>query len=77
MLSMDACTVCASTASSLRVDRLKDCARCKTPYCSQDCQTAHWNGGHKKKCKKIAKAGGRPARGNGVAREAPLQKVRG
>ena len=34
------------------------CVRCHTRYCNPDCQLAHWEDGHKKKCKKIARNGG-------------------
>ena len=34
------------------------CVRCHTRYCDTNCQLAHWDDGHKKKCKKIARAGG-------------------
>ena len=33
------------------------CARCRTDYCSPECQAAHWaSGRHKKYCKGIARA---------------------
>ena len=32
--------------------------RCHTRYCDATCQHAHWADGHKKKCKKIQRAGG-------------------
>jgi len=32
----------------------KKCSKCKNMrYCSKDCQTEHWNSGHKKQCKKL------------------------
>ena len=46
------CAVCGAEAAT------KACARCKTLYCSQHCQTEHWKTGHKKRCKKIRRAGG-------------------
>ena len=46
------CVVCA------RADAKKNCARCGTVYCSPHCQQEHWTTGHKKKCKKIQRAGG-------------------
>ena len=36
----------------------KRCAACKVRYCSKECQSADWQNGHKKMCKKIARHGG-------------------
>ena len=51
-------TKCAACAAPL--ERLaKQCSRCKTRYCNEACQRAHWErGGHKDLCKKIKKGGG-------------------
>ena len=51
-------TNCAACAAPL--ERLaKQCSRCKTRYCNEACQRAHWErGGHKDLCKKIKKGGG-------------------
>ena len=38
--------------------RRRRCVRCHTRYCDAACQHEHWANGHKKKCKKIARAGG-------------------
>jgi hypothetical protein len=33
---------------------MKRCPQCKSAnYCSHECQTAAWNGGHKTACKQI------------------------
>jgi len=49
----------------------KACVRCKTLYCSPHCQQEHWNSGHKKKCKKIQRAGGaEPFRADAKFKEA-------
>ena len=40
-----------------QTDANLSCARCRTPYCSRECQKAHWGaGGHKKACAGIARA---------------------
>ena len=51
-------TNCAACAAPL--ERLaKQCSRCKTRYCNEACQRAHWErGGHEGLCKKIKKGGG-------------------
>ena len=49
---LSTCAVCGRPVAT------KACARCRTLYCSQHCQTEHWNTGHKKQCKKIQRAGG-------------------
>ena len=48
---LSTCAVCGAAAT-------KNCPRCKTIYCSVHCQQEHWASGHKKKCKKIQRAGG-------------------
>jgi hypothetical protein len=45
------CVVCAQPAEKLK------CVKCKTPYCSAECQTVDWKErGHKKECKRLVKA---------------------
>jgi len=45
------CVVCAQSAEKLK------CVKCKTPYCSAECQTVDWKErGHKKECKRLFKA---------------------
>ena len=45
------CKVCDKAAPTLK------CAKCKTPYCSVECQTVDWKeNGHKKACKLLVKA---------------------
>ena len=62
------------------------CVRCWTRYCDASCQLEHWNNGHKKQCKKIARGGGaerfyadakyKEAAAAAVSRAARNQKVR-
>ncbi len=52
-------TNCAACAAPLAIDHKKRCSRCKTRYCNEACQRAHWErGGHEGLCKKIKKGGG-------------------
>ena len=54
-LASPALRFCASCAE--QTDATLCCARCRTDYCSRECQVAHWTlGGHKKACKGIARA---------------------
>ena len=48
---------CAACAAEL-VETAPRCVRCHTRYCDAACQHEHWANGHKKKCKRIARAGG-------------------
>ena len=48
---------CAACDKILSYDA-KRCSACKVRYCSKECQAAHWQNGHKKLCKKIARHGG-------------------
>ena len=57
--SKKSCAQCGSTKSSVEgKKKLLTCSQCKfTYYCSSECQKKHWKeGGHKKICKKLAKA---------------------
>ena len=49
--SLTLCHICAQpTAKNLK------CVKCKTPYCSVECQTLDWKErGHKKTCKRLVK----------------------
>ena len=50
--SLQTCASCAE-----QTDSNLWCARCHTPYCSSECQKAHWaSGGHNKACKGLARA---------------------
>ena len=54
----------------------KACGRCKTLYCSSQCQQEHWNTGHKRSCKKIQRAGGaEQCRADKKAKEAADEAV--
>jgi len=49
------CPVCRKASAcaqcGVAAPILKDCTRCKAvAYCSKECQTAHWKGGHKAGC---------------------------
>ena len=46
------CAVCGAEVAK------KLCGRCGTHYCSPRCQEEHWASGHKKKCKRMERAGG-------------------
>ena len=47
---MENCSQCGLDAQSKR------CGRCgKIAYCSEECQLAHWNAGHRRECKKKKK----------------------
>ncbi len=52
-------TTCAACAAPLAHDHKKRCSRCKTRYCNEACQRAHWErGGHEALCRRIKRAGG-------------------
>ena len=52
-------TQCAACAAPLALDHKKRCSRCKTRYCNEACQRAHWErGGHEALCRRIKRAGG-------------------
>merc|ERR1719433_1871027 len=68
-------TRCAACASPLAQNAPR-CVRCHTRYCNATCQHAHWKDGHKKLCKKIARAGGAEPYHAGVkAKEAAAEAV--
>ena len=47
------CVVCAQPATKLK------CVKCRTPYCSVQCQTVDWKErGHKRECKRLVKVSG-------------------
>jgi hypothetical protein len=52
-------TNCAACAAPLAHDHKKRCSRCKTRYCNEACQRAHWErGGHEAICRRIKRGGG-------------------
>ena len=58
------CVVCAQPATKLK------CVKCKTPYCSVDCQTVDWKErGHKKECKRLVEANAAAAAKGGAKRD--------
>ena len=49
----------AACAAPLAHDHKKRCSRCKTRYCNEACQRAHWErGGHEALCRRIKRGGG-------------------
>ena len=65
--TMPQCVVCAQPAEKLK------CVKCKTLYCSVECQTVDWKErGHKKECKRLFKANmAAVAKGSAPRDEAP------
>jgi len=50
------CAGCGRRGKDAPGGKLQKCSRCKCAcYCSVQCQTAHWERGHKRLCKQLAK----------------------
>ena len=49
--------LCSCASCAVQTDANLSCARCRTDYCSPECQVAHWASGvHRKECKGLARA---------------------
>ena len=47
---------CAAAQPATVTRKKLNCVKCKTPYCSVQCQTLDWKErGHKKECKKLVR----------------------